>query len=192
MCVAVLFEADLMKCDVQSRSKLGGGLRCFVGQVSPVAGIVVCQSIQLPGYMVMSLAPAIIVIYLYPLPTVWQPALRWLDCMPPMAEGGLCSGHGAIMRLLKSELTMHSSLIWLRFGTPPQPQKADWHYFLRLLLLDFCTHTQRCCLPTLFCGCWYGLGNLIILGRLEEMMVRLTSYLIKVANKSLWANLHSS
>lgn len=107
-----------------------GWLRYFVGQVSPVAGIVVCQSIQSPGYRVMSLAPAIIVTYLYHLPTVWHPAMRWLDYMAPMGAAGLYSGLRAIMRLVKSELTLHSSLIWFHFGT--SPSKADWHYVHRL------------------------------------------------------------
>lgn len=38
VCVAALFEVDLMKCDRQSRTNWGVLLHCFVGQVSPMGG----------------------------------------------------------------------------------------------------------------------------------------------------------
>lgn len=60
ICVAALFKVDLMICGIQSRTNLWG-LCCFVGQLSPMAGIVVCPAIQSPGYRVMSFAPAMIV-----------------------------------------------------------------------------------------------------------------------------------
>lgn len=59
MCVAALFEVDLMKCDIQSRTNSGAALLCRTGVTQRLgdAGIVVCQSIQSPGYRVMCVAP---------------------------------------------------------------------------------------------------------------------------------------
>lgn len=116
------------------------GDAAFSDKCHPWGRIVVCQSIQSPECTVMSLTLAIIATYLYHLPTVWHPVMRWLDCMPPMGGTGLCSGLRAIMRLLKSELTLHSSLFWFHFAT--SPWRVEWHYFNGLLLLEFCTYPK--------------------------------------------------
>lgn len=181
-----LFELDLMKCDVLLRSNSGAPLLCRTGVIQ--GGMVSQYSRLDTGWWVWPSHSHWHSYFAVHASTVWHPAMCWLDCMPPMGEAGL----SAIMGLVKFELTLlsfsQSFLIWFCFGT--FPSVADWSHFHRLLLLNFCPHIQWCCLPTPLCGCRDRLGNLIMLRKPEERMMRVTFSLSKEANKSLSDKLH--